>query len=100
MGSGERADHQLTDADHRESTVDAVLAADTAHTPEPPEVQAARRALREPPVEFDRVLAAIRAGMDPDVTVLTTNQRRCQCPPASSHRHGATEAAKPSQHER
>jgi hypothetical protein len=65
---------QLTGADHRETTIAADLAADTAHNPEPPEVQAARRALRELPVELDRVLAAIRAGMDPDVAVLTTKQ--------------------------
>ena len=52
----------------------AVLAADTAHAPEPPEVQAARRALRDLPVELDRVLAAIRAGMDPDLAVITTKQ--------------------------
>jgi len=41
---------------------------------EPPEVQAARRALRDLPAELDRVLAAIRAGIDPDLAVLTTKQ--------------------------
>ena len=65
---------QLTDAEHRETMIAAVLAADTAHAHEPPEVQAARRALRDLPVELDRVLAAIRAGMDPDLAVITTKQ--------------------------
>ncbi len=65
---------QLTDAEHRETTIAAALAADATPAPEPPEVQAARRALRDLPVELDRVLAAIRAGMDPDLTVITTRQ--------------------------
>ncbi len=65
---------QLTDAGHRETTIAAVLAADATHAPEPPNVQAARRALRELPVELDRVLAAIRAGMDPNLAVITTKQ--------------------------
>ena len=65
---------QLTDFEHRETTIAAVLAADTAHAPEPPEVQAARRARWDLPVELDRVLAAIRAGMDPDLAVITTKQ--------------------------
>jgi hypothetical protein len=65
---------QLTDAGHRETTIAAVLAADTAHASEPPNVQAARRALRDLPVELDRVLAAIRAGMDPNLAVITTKQ--------------------------
>jgi site-specific DNA recombinase len=65
---------QLTDVEHRETTIAAVLAADATQAPEPPEVQAARRALRDLPVELDRVLAAIRAGMDPDLAVITTKQ--------------------------
>ena len=51
-----------------------MLAADATHAPEPPKVQAARRALRDLPVELDRVLAAIRAGMDPNLAVITTQQ--------------------------
>ncbi len=65
---------QLTDSEHRETTIAAVLAAEAAHAPEPREVQAARRALRDLPVELDRVLAAIRAGMDPNLAVITTKQ--------------------------
>lgn len=60
---------QLTYADHREQTIASVLDVDTAQAPEPPEVQAARRALRDLPAELDRVLAAIRAGMDPTLAV-------------------------------
>lgn len=65
---------QLTDPDHREATIDAVLAAETDQPAEPTEIQTARRALRELPVELDRVLAAIRAGMDPDIATATTKQ--------------------------
>ncbi len=65
---------QLTDPDHRSATVTAVLAAEADVQPEPAEIQAARRALRELPVELDRVLAAIRAGMDPDLATATTKQ--------------------------
>ena len=65
---------QLTDPDHREATTAAVLAAETDHPAEPTEIQTARRALRELPMELDRVLAAIRAGMDPDLATSTTKQ--------------------------
>ncbi len=56
--------NQLADAKHRNATVASVLAADGAGPKEPPEVRNARRALTNLPVELDRVLAAIRAGMD------------------------------------
>jgi len=58
----------------RNSTVAAVLAAESDVQPEPAEIQAAQRALRDLPVELDRVLAAIRAGMDPDLATATTKQ--------------------------
>jgi hypothetical protein len=51
-----------------------VLAAEADQPAEPAEIQAARRALRELPVELDRVLAAIRAGMDPNLATSTTKQ--------------------------
>ncbi len=50
----------------------AVLAAETDQPAEPTEIRTARRALRQLPVELDRVLAAIRAGMDPDLATATT----------------------------
>lgn len=65
---------ELTGPEHRGTTIAAVLDADAAAAPEPPEVQTARRALRDLPGELDRVLAAIRAGMDPDLAVATTKQ--------------------------
>jgi len=65
---------QLTDPEHREATIAAVLAAETDQPAEPTEIQTARRAMRELPVELDRVLAAIRAGMDPDLATSTTKQ--------------------------
>ena len=51
-----------------------MLAAEADQPAEPAEVQAARRSQRELPVELDRVLAAIRAGMDPDLATATTRQ--------------------------
>ncbi|MEJ7582684.1 MAG: hypothetical protein WKF43_01110 [Acidimicrobiales bacterium] len=51
-----------------------MLAAEADVQPEPTEIQAAHRALRDLPVELDRVLAAIRAGMDPDLATATTKQ--------------------------
>lgn len=51
-----------------------MLAAETDQPAEPTEIQSARRALRELPVELDRVLAAIRAGMDPELATTTTRQ--------------------------
>ena len=66
--------NQLTDPAHLENTIAAVLAGDADQPAEPPEVRAARRALRELPVELDRVLAAIRAGMDPALATATTKQ--------------------------
>lgn len=65
---------QLTDSDHRGDTIAAVLAAEADQPPEPASVAAARRAIRELPVELDRVLAAIRAGMDPALATATTKQ--------------------------
>lgn len=65
---------ELTGPEHRGTTIAAVRDADAAAAPEPPEVQTARRALRDLPGELDRVLAAIRAGMDPDLAVATTKQ--------------------------
>lgn len=64
----------LTDASNRECTIAAVLAADTDHEPEPAHVQTARRSLTQLAIELDRVLAAIRAGMDPDLAAGATKQ--------------------------
>lgn len=53
-----------------------MLATEADYPPEPAEIQTARRAPRELPVELDRVLAAIRAGMDPDLAGLLTEAER------------------------
>lgn len=66
--------NQLADGAHRDATIAAVLAAEAEAPPEPADVQAARRTLRELPLELDRVLAAIRAGMDPTLAATTTRQ--------------------------
>jgi site-specific DNA recombinase len=65
---------RITDPDLRADTIAAVLAAESEQPPEPAHVQAARRALRELPVELDRVLDAIRAGMDPQLATATTRK--------------------------
>ncbi len=65
---------QLADRDHRAATVAAVLAAESDQPAEPTEIRTARRSSRDLPVELDRVLAAIRAGMDPDLATSTTRQ--------------------------
>lgn len=62
----------ITDADHRADTIAAVLAAEAERQPEPAHVARARRGLRELPVELERVLDAIRAGMDPQLATATT----------------------------
>ena len=66
--------NQLADSRHRNATIASVLTADAAGSPEPPEVRTARRALATLPVELDRVLAAIRAGMDANLAAATTKQ--------------------------
>lgn len=54
----------ITDPDHLDSTVAAILAVDRASDPEPPEVMRARRQQTQLRTELERMLAAIRAGMD------------------------------------
>lgn len=66
--------NSLGDAANRERTIATVLAADEDHEPEPADVQTARRSLTQLAIELDRVLAAIRAGMDPDLAAGATKQ--------------------------
>lgn len=65
---------QITDPGRRGETIAAVLAAEADQPAEPAHVQAARRATRDLPVELDRVLGAIRAGMDLELATKTTRQ--------------------------
>src|SRR5207245_6016080 len=64
----------LTDGEHLDATVDAILAADRAASPEPAEVTRARRQQERLRVELDRILAAIRAGMDPELAAGETRK--------------------------
>ena len=63
----------LTDPDYLDATVAAILAADQQVVAEPTEITRARRRQQQLEVELDRMLAAIRAGMDP---VLATGETR------------------------
>ena len=64
----------LTDADHLDATVEAVLRADQEAGAEPAEVAAARRDIARLETELDRMLAAIRAGMDPAIAANETRK--------------------------
>ncbi|HVM13022.1 MAG TPA: recombinase family protein [Egibacteraceae bacterium] len=73
----------LTDPDHIDATVAAILAADRSAEAEPNEVVRARRRRQRLALELDRMLAAIRAGMDP---VLAASQtRKIQAEIADAH---------------
>lgn len=64
----------LTHANYLDATVAAVLAADAQANVEPVEVTQARRRQRQLNVELDRILAAIRAGMDPALAATETRK--------------------------
>ena len=64
----------LTDPEHVDATVEAVVAADRDTSPEPAEVARARRQRDRSRVELDRMLAAIRAGMDPQLAATETRK--------------------------
>ena len=64
----------LTDAGHLDATVAAIVAADADGEPEPAEVTRARRQQQQLRLELDRVLAAIRAGMDPALATIETRK--------------------------
>lgn len=64
----------IADPAHREQTIAAVLDADAQQDCEPAEIRSARRDITRLEVELDRVLAAIRAGMDPELAASTTRK--------------------------
>jgi DNA invertase Pin-like site-specific DNA recombinase len=64
----------LADPTHVEDTIAAVLGADTASGVEPAEVTQARHRERRLGVELERVLAALRAGMDPALAASQTRK--------------------------
>lgn len=57
-----------------DATVAAVLAADVPQVSEPTEISAARRRHRQLHTELNRMLAAIRAGMDPQLAATETRK--------------------------
>ena len=66
-------DH-ITHPDHVEATVADVLAADARRGSEPEFVTALRRRVQQLNTELDRMLAAIRAGMDPQLAASETRK--------------------------
>lgn len=66
----------LTDDDHLDATVATILAADRHAQAEPADVKQARRQQKRLQQELDRLVAAIRAGMDP--TLAAPETRRIQ----------------------
>ena len=72
----------LTDPEHLDATIEAVLTADRESDPEPADVTRARRQQRQLRTELDRMLAAIRAGMDPELAA--TETRKIQADIASA----------------
>lgn len=74
----------ITDRRRRDQTIAAVLEGDKRLVSEPTEVRNARLTLTKLQLELDRVLGAIRAGMDPDLAVSTTQQIQRQLTAAQS----------------
>ena len=64
----------LTHPEHIDATVAAVIAADRSVDAEPAEVTQARRRRERLELELKRMLAAIRAGMDPTLAAKQTRQ--------------------------
>lgn len=65
---------ELVDDEHLDATVAAILAADEPTQGEPAAVTQARRRQQKLSKELDRLLAAIRAGMDPELAVPETKK--------------------------
>lgn len=74
----------LTDPDHIDATVAAIVAADEAGDPEPAELVQARRQCQRLERELDRMLAAIRAGMDPALAAGQTRKIQAEIANARS----------------
>lgn len=74
----------LTHSDHIDSTVAAILAADRSEETEPAEVVRARRRRERLEIELDRMLAAIRAGMDPELAASQTRKIQADIAAAES----------------
>ena len=75
---------QLTDPANLEATVASIADGDDNAETEPSEVTQARHQLRRLEVELDRLLAAIRAGMDPALAAGATRQVQAEMHRAES----------------
>ena len=75
---------QLTDPANLDATVASIADADDNAETEPSEVTQARHQLRRLEVELDRLLAAIRAGMDPALAAGATRQVQAEMHKAES----------------
>lgn len=64
----------MTDLDRLDDTIRAIVDAAASIEAEPPEIATARRDRRQLQIELDRVIAAIRAGMDPMLAAGQTRQ--------------------------
>ncbi len=62
----------LADPEIRAETIEAVLGADSAHSAEPADVRAARQTVINSEVELERLIAGVRAGLDPHLVVAQT----------------------------
>lgn len=75
----------LAAPDQRDATVAAILEAEAGRGAEPDHVTAARRRQQRLATELDRMLAAIRAGMDPELAA--TETRKIQAELAAEQAH-------------
>ena len=75
---------KLTDPEHIDATVAAVLEADRSAEREPGDVVRARQRCRRLEVELDRMLAAVRAGMDPALAAGQTRKIQAEIAAARS----------------
>ena len=64
----------LADPDHIDATIQSILEADNRAEAEPAEVTQARQSRRRLEIELDRLIAAIRAGMDPKLAAPQTRE--------------------------
>lgn len=64
----------LTDSDHLDATVASIVNADRQNGKEPVEIKQARRRQKRLDTELERMIAAIRAGMDPILEATETRK--------------------------
>jgi site-specific DNA recombinase len=65
---------ELTNPSNIDETIARIVAADSPHVDEPVELSRAHRERQRLRVELDRILAAIRAGMDPAIAAAETRE--------------------------